>query len=281
MTTAATTGKASQAVENLLAHLDTLPSNEPALTQVLQLVNDENCSARRLGETVSFDPALTIRLLRLANSAYYGLSGRIATAPRAVTVVGFTTVAALAVSAATGMDAPSAVPDGYWRRAACTAVAASLVARVVGAEQPEAFCTGLLADFGGALLHQADPEAYTDALNAATTDAGHLVEAERARFGWAHDELAAKVLSIWRFPRSLCAAVGAHHRAVPPTAEPLVRAVRAALVVVAEIPGISPHPTPYAGLTELTRGRIGEAALPGLTAQVASAGGELVAALGG
>lgn len=283
MTTTATTAAdaaASSAVEELLARLDTLPSSEPALARVLQLVNDDNCSARRLGDAVSFDPALTIRLLRLANSAYYGLSGRIATAPRAVTVVGFTTVAALAAAAASGMDAPSVVPEGYWRRAACTAVAASLIAAVVGAEQPEAFCAGLLADFGGALLHQADPNAFTQAVEAATVDGADLVEAERARFGWAHDELAAKVLSIWRFPASLCTAVGAHHRAVPPTAEPLTRAVRAAMIVVAEIPGISAHPTPYAGLTELTRGRLGEDALPGLTAQVAAAGGELVAALG-
>jgi HD-like signal output (HDOD) protein len=277
----ATTGFASQAVEDLLARLDALPSSEPALARVLQLVNDDNCSARTLGEAVAMDPALTIRLLRLANSAYYGLSGRIATAPRAVTVVGFTTVAALAVAAATGMDAPSAVPEGYWRRAACTAVAASIVARLVGADQPEAFCAGLLADFGGALLHQADAVAYTDAVESAIAGKADLVEAERTRFGWAHDELAAHVLTLWKFPDSLCGAVGAHHRAVPPTAEPLTRAVRASLIVVAEVPGISPHPTPYAGLTELTRGRVGEDALPGLIAQVSAAGGELVAALGG
>jgi HD-like signal output (HDOD) protein len=275
------TGPATRAVEEMLARLDSLPSNEPTLARVLQLVNDDNCSARTLGETVAMDPVLTIRLLRLANSAYYGLSGRIATAPRAVTVVGFTTVAAIAVAAAAGMDAPSAVPEGYWRRAACTAVAASLIARVVGAEQPEAFCAGLLADFGGALLHQADPAAHTEAVELAITGPTDLVEAERTRFGWAHDELAAHVLSLWKFPASLCAAVGAHHRAVPPTAEPLIRAVRAALVVVDDIPGIAPHPAPYSGLPQLTRGLLGEDALPGLVTQVASAGGDLVAALGG
>jgi HD-like signal output (HDOD) protein len=276
----AATGPASQAVEDLLSRLDTLPSSEPALTRVLQLVNDDNCSARNLGDAVALDPVLTIRLLRLANSAYYGLSGRVATAQRAVTVVGFTTVAALAVSAATGMDTPSAVPEGYWRRAACTAVASSLVARVIGAEQPEAFCAGLLADFGGALLHQADPVAYTDAVESTLAGKVDLVEAERTRFGWAHDELAAHVLSLWKFPASLCAAVGGHHRAVPPTAEPLIRAVRAALIVVAEIPGIAPHPMPYAGLPELTRGRLGEDAMPGLVSQAAAAGGDLAVAIG-
>ena len=286
MTTAATgapvaTGSGSQAVEDMLARLDSLPSNEPTLARVLQLVNDDNCSARTLGEAVAMDPALSIRLLRLANSAYYGLSGRIATGPRAVTVVGFTTVAAIAVAAAAGMDAPSSVPEGYWRRAACTAVAASLIARVVGAEQPEAFCAGLLADFGGALLHQADPAAHSEAVESAVAGSADLLEAERARFGWAHDELAAHVLRLWKFPTSLCAAVGAHHRAVPPTAEPLIRAVRAALVVVAEIPGIAPDPAPYAGLPQLTRGLLTEDAVPGLVAQVASAGGDLVAALGG
>jgi HD-like signal output (HDOD) protein len=276
-----TTRPVSRAIEELLDRLDSLPSSEPALARVLQLVNDDNCSARTLGEAVSFDPVLTIRLLRLANSAYYGLSGRVSTAPRAVTVVGFTTVAALAASAATGLDAPFAVPYGYWRRAAYTAVAASLLARVIGADQPEAFCAGLLSDFGSALLHQADPIAYAEAVACATFDGVDLVEAERARFGWAHDELAAKVLSLWLFPVSLCAAVGAHHRAVPPTAEPLIRAVRAAPIVVAEIPGIFPHPTPYARLTELTRGRIGEDALPGLAAQVTAAGSDLVGAFGG
>ena len=83
------------------------------------------------------------------------------------------------------LDGPSAVPDGYWRRAACTAVAASLIARVVGAQQPEAFCAGLLADFGGALLHQADPAAHTEAMELAMAGTTDLVEAERTRFGWA------------------------------------------------------------------------------------------------
>jgi HD-like signal output (HDOD) protein len=281
MTAPAESEVASPALAQLLARLEDLPTQEPVLTRVLQLVNDDDCSATTLGATVSLDPSLTIRLLRLANSAYYGMSGRIATAQRAVTVIGFTTVGALVASSATGLDGSGGAPVGYWRRAACTAVAASLLASTIGADQPQAFCAGLLADFGGALLHQADPVEYLAAVQSVLAGEEDLIEAERKRFGWAHDELAARVLSLWHFPPPLTAAVGGHHRAVPPSAEPLIRTVRAAMIVVDQVPGIAPHPCPPAVLTQLTQGRLTTDALPRLVERVQTAGGDLALALTG
>ena len=271
----------SPALDDLLEELDALPSQQPALTRVLQLVNDDECSANMLGGAVSCDPALTTKLLRLANSAFYGMSGRIGTPSRAVTVVGFTTVGALAASAATGLDGRGATPAGYWKRAACLAVAASLLAKTVGADQPQAFCAGLLADLGGALLHQVESEAYEAAVDEAVAERLELIRVERDRFGWAHDELGARVLEAWRFPPPLCAAIAGHHRAVAPSAEPLTRAVRAAMIVLSQIPGLAPHPCAEAAIIDVTRGRLSPDALPALASRVEEAGTDLALALSG
>ena len=105
--------------------------------------------------------------MRLANSAYYGLSGRVRTVTFAVTVLGFTTVRSLALTAAAGVGGGDPVPPGFWRRSACTAVAAGELARPLGLHAPDAFCLGLLSGIGQALLHHADPAGYAALAEAA------------------------------------------------------------------------------------------------------------------
>ena len=102
-------------------------------------------------------------MLRLANSAYYGLSRRVAEVSFAVTVVGFPTVRAMAAVHASGLFEPGehTVPDGYWEHSVATATVCSVLAPRAGVRPNQAFPLGLLHDLGSALLYPGRPRPVT------------------------------------------------------------------------------------------------------------------------
>jgi HD-like signal output (HDOD) protein len=189
-------------LDELLASLDDLPAQRPVAARMVQLTHDDDISAAQLAGAAAADATVTARLMRLANSAYYGLSGRVRTLTFAVTVVGFTTVRTIALSAAAGVDSERSVPPGFWERSACTAVAAGELARRFRIASPDAFCLGLLSGIGQALLHRADTDAYTHLLRGAA-GRSELVRAERERYGSSHVAVSAAALAAWSFPAEM------------------------------------------------------------------------------
>src|SRR5688572_13895104 len=99
------------------------------------MVDDPHASTADLARLVETDPALSAQVMRMANSPYYGLSGNVASAGRAVVLLGFTTVRALAVSGACSLlssERDDLFPPGFWPHAVTTGVAAAAVARRLG-----------------------------------------------------------------------------------------------------------------------------------------------------
>jgi putative nucleotidyltransferase with HDIG domain len=213
-------------LEALLTQLENLPSHPTASSRVLWVADDPNASAADLAAAVSADPALTARAMRMANSAYYGLSGRVSSATFAVTVLGFATVRSLAVATSAGVMGEDAyVPPGFWDHAAATACAASLVADRVRAPRPEAFSVGLLHDLGEALLYRADPGRTGAAHDEAGRDSPEAVLAEREVLGIDHAAAAARVLGAWKFPPVFVAAIADHHSVESRNPSPLHKAL--------------------------------------------------------
>ncbi|MCW2606300.1 MAG: putative signal transduction protein, partial [Frankiales bacterium] len=217
---------ASPLVGPLVEQLETLPASRVAALRVVRVVDDPEASAAQVARAASADPALTARLMRLANSAYYGLSGRVRTPAFAVTVVGFATVRSLAGVAAAGLAGPDDLPPGFWVRAASVASGAALLAARTGAQEPEVFCLGLLHDLGSALLRQHDRRRHDDVVLQAKGRDDLLLRAEQATYGGTHATLCAQVLATWNFPPDLCAAVAEHHAPPVRTAPPLRRALQ-------------------------------------------------------
>jgi putative nucleotidyltransferase with HDIG domain len=210
----------------LVTSFEAMPAHAPVALRVLWLADDPASDAKGLGAAVSTDPTLTTRVMRLANSAYYGLSGKVTNAAFAVTVLGFSTVRSLAAAAAAGIDEDARTPDGFWDHAALTAAAAALMAGRTGAPRHDAFSLGLLHDLGRALLWRLDP-VNDDEVGAAVDHA----TLERGRYGIDHAEAAARVLTAWRFPQPVTDAI-AHHHQPARASSPLERALQGALAVV-------------------------------------------------
>lgn len=226
-------------VDALIEELERLPAQPSIAMRVVWIADDPSSSAKDLAGAISADPSLTARLLRLANSAYYGLSGRVANVGFAVTVIGFPTVRAMAAATASGLfdgeQGPTA-PPGFWEHAVSVATACSTLADRIGIRAADAFSLGLLHDLGSALLFRSDPERFLGVVERAREDRIPLSLLERQVFGIAHDDAAARVFSAWRFPADFVVAVGSHHGPVDPTANSFARLLRAAEAVVARLP---------------------------------------------
>lgn len=196
--------------------LQRLPSQPIAAMRALRMVDDPQASTADLARLVETDPALSAQVMRLANSPYYGLSQNVSSAGRAVVLLGFTTVRALAVSGACRLLADGRrdelFPPGFWPHAVATGVATAAVARRTAVAPSDAFTAGLLHDIGAALLFRRDPGAYQRVLDAADLDPDTLLALERTEFGVTHAGLGAQAMEAWRFPPALVRAVRHHHR---------------------------------------------------------------------
>ena len=217
---------------DLVAELEALPAHPTAAMRVLFLAEDPNSSAADLGGVVGTDPSLTAKVMKVANSAYYGLSGRVASATFAVTVLGFDTVRAIAAAIAAGVTGDSGtLPDGFWSHAASCAVACSLVSPRLSIRGPEGFSLGLLHDIGGALLHRSlgplPVEAPPETAGAAR------IALEQELWGIDHASAAARVLAAWWFPQELTRALATHHGPLDEATTPLGRALMAAEALAA------------------------------------------------
>ena len=199
-------------IDVLIEQLERLPAQPSVAVRTVWVADQPNSSAKDLAAALAADPSLTARVLRLANSAYYGLSRRVAEVSFAVTVVGFPTVRAMAAVHASGLFEPGehTVPDGYWEHSVATATVCSVLAPRAGVRPNQAFPLGLLHDLGSALLFRADPERFEAAMAQARSGTP-LRKAERSTFGMAHDEAAARVFAAWRFPETFIEAVADHH----------------------------------------------------------------------
>lgn len=259
--TSGTAGTCDGALERLLEELERLPAHPTQALRVLQLLDDPRSSASEVGGAAGCDPVLSTRLLRAANSAYYGLSGRVSSIAFAVTVLGFSTVRAMAAVAAGGLldDCNDAVPPGFWEHSASSAAACAQLARRMGVERNDAFSVGLLHDIGEALLCRLHPDRFAEL---PARPAAKRLAAEKAAFGVSHDEAAARVLAAWRFPQTFVDAVAGHH-SPPGAGGPWVRLLVAADALADRVNGQDggDDVTLYAALAPL---KIDRDAVPGL-----------------
>ncbi len=186
-------------VETILAGIDTMAAQKPVAAQLVSVANSEDTSAKELSRILASDVALAGRVMKLANSAYFGMRGRVTSLQFAVTVVGFTTVRTMATVALTDLDDESRLPENFWDFTTNLALAASTLAPRFGERPQDALCLGLLAQLGAALLFHDDSEGYAAITAAEPTFAGRRA-AETRRYGINSLRLTAVALEQWGFP---------------------------------------------------------------------------------
>jgi HD-like signal output (HDOD) protein len=206
-------------LDRILTAIDSMASQRPVAARIVSATNSDDVSARELARILATDVALAGRVMKLANSATFGMRGRVDSLQFAVTVVGFTTVRTMATVAMTHLDDESRLPENFWTTTTNLALAASVLAPRLGQRAEDALCVGLLAELGTALLHHDDPAGHAATVAGRDTDASRRA-AERQRYGMSAVELSAVALDRWSFPLTVLApmeeieAVGALQGAV-------------------------------------------------------------------
>ena len=226
---------------DLITEVTQLPVQPGAAMRLLWMLEDPRTSAADLGRLIESDPALSTQVIRLSNTAFYGLSGKVSSAWRAVTVLGLATVRAIATTAAFDLfsEKGRSVPDAFWEHSVTTAAAAAAIARRVGIQPNDAFSAGLLHEIGTALVFRRAPRRYDTMMERRAAEPGRtLVEIEQEEFGATHAQVGAAALGVMRFPAEMVEAIAGHHSA-PSTVQPLLgRLLIAADSVALEVDGV-------------------------------------------
>src|SRR5215471_2490621 len=140
-------------VESLLREEIRLPSPPAIAVRILEIVKQEDFSFKQLAAVIQSDPALLARILRLANSGFYGLPKKVSNIDTAVAVLGINALKNIAlsfiISEAFSQHEDQRVDfDKFWRRSITTAVAAQIISEAVGCKSDDAFIVNLLQDIG-------------------------------------------------------------------------------------------------------------------------------------
>jgi len=198
----------------LIAEIGELQPLPMVAVRVLEIAEGDQFSAHELAQAVSADQALTAKLLRLSNSAYYGFPRRISTVRDAVVLLGFravrsATLASCVIDTLPGgrvLDAMTA-----WRYSVTVGLLAEVLARATKLHQDEAFTAGVLHNIGRLALDQHRPRELHASRMLVERQGGSLADAQRTMLGFTDAELGGALALHWNFPEPLARAVQRHH----------------------------------------------------------------------
>ncbi len=217
-----------------ISHIATLPE---VTLKIIKLVEDPDSTAQDLNKIISNDPALGARILKVVNSAFYGLPGQIGSINRAIVLLGLNAVKNIAIAASLaklfrgGKIAQNFDARDLWTHSIATATTTRMLGHKIGLGLPdEAFLAGLIHDIGIMVEVQARRSKFVEALEA--TDRGlSFREAEAQLIGATHEQFGYELCKVWKFPTNLQHVAGYHHR---PLDLPEINRGMTALVHVAD-----------------------------------------------
>jgi len=203
-------------LESLLSRINDIPTLPASVLRVMQMIEDPFCSSSDLAKVIQADPAMAAKVLKLANSSYYGFRQKIGNIPQAVTLLGFATLKNTLLAAAvfdmfrvagTGFDLPA-----LWTHSVTAATAAKLLAKRARYPQSEkAFTAALMHDVGKIILARFIPQGLSEIVAVIQTENMAMYDAENKVLGLSHPALGAWVLGRWGLPSPIVEAVEFHH----------------------------------------------------------------------
>jgi len=201
----------------MVAAVDSMPAFPKNVQRILALTGSLACSPKDLVQIIGKDPVVTVKVLRVVNSAYYGLSKQITSIDHAVVFLGFNTIKNLALSiAAIGMlpDNPLAGFDGQrylLHSLAVAGLARKLAQTRPGADANDCFIAGLLHDFGKVVVAQFMPAEFRRAMEMSLWHDRALHLTLREVVGVDHAAIGAMLAEKWRFAPDLVDTIRFQH----------------------------------------------------------------------
>jgi len=214
-TVSATQSQRLRRVTEKIIGLPTLPT---IVTQLISVVGNPRSSARDVAQLISTDQALTAKILKVANSAFYGFARKIATVQLAIVVLGFEAVKNLCLSVAvlkrfsSGQDHELFDRQRFWEHTIGCAVAGRMLSKRLHSRiEGEAFVGGVLHDIGKLILVEYFPKEFGESLEVAQSDGVSLYDAEHYVLGVTHAEIGAWLAEKWNLPQPIVDTIAYHH----------------------------------------------------------------------
>lgn len=207
-----------------------LPTLPEVAAKVMEMVRDPDTRLKDLVDVIAKDPSLAGRVLRISNSAMFGLRGRVTTVGRAITILGFNTLRSIVLATFTQSlydNKTSRFKDKIlWEHALATGIAARTISQQVGFPSvEEAFVGGLLHDIGKVVMDANLGDRYQEVIQQVYNAGETFVEAERSIFEFDHAQVGSLVVRKWSLAAQLEEAVQLHHDPASATRDPKLCAI--------------------------------------------------------
>ncbi len=216
-----TTEPIDNKVKQVISNIRNLPTPPIVFHQIQKVINDPNASAAQVAAVLAEDPAMSVKVLKLTNSAFYGLAREVESVRQAVVIVGMEAVKNLVLSASVldmfkSDELDQEYQEAFWRHSLATAFCCRLLARHVksrGIVDPDSiFSAGLLHDVGKLIVCCFLPPEYQKlkaARDADTECQDHQVEERTLKYN--HAQIGGFLALQWKLPAKLSEAITYHH----------------------------------------------------------------------
>ena len=201
-------------------YIDSMPSLSITVSKILEVTKNPQTTAKDLNKVISLDPVLVGKVLKLINSAYYGLQNKVTSLVTAIIMLGMNTIKNLALSTAVlgNMKRKSSFKslnvDGFWRHSIAVGVLSKLIAEKIGVpatRREEYFIGGLLHDIGKIPLNELFEESYMKVIRTADLKKAMLLDMEREIIGITHTEVGKMIAVKWNLTEETLECLLRHH----------------------------------------------------------------------
>lgn len=201
-------------------YIDSMPSLSITVSKILEVTRNPQVTAKDLNKVISLDPVLVGKVLKLVNSAYYGLSNKVTSLVTAIIMLGINTIKNLALSTAVlgnmrkGSSFKTLNVDGFWRHSIGVGATSKLIATKIGIpanRTEEYFIGGLLHDIGKIPLNVIFEEEYLRAIQQADMHKTQLIDMEKELIGITHCEVGKLIGEKWRLTDETYECILYHH----------------------------------------------------------------------
>lgn len=198
---------------SIINKIEDLPTLPTSFNEVCRVSDDPTSSGLAIASVVERDQVLTAKVLRLINSAFYGMPKKITRVEQGITLLGINAIKNLILASSVFKDFGGQKEiKGIWIHALAVATAAKIIGQKLNyREIEELFICGLLHDIGKVVEYRFHPEDVKTAIKKATEDKRFYWQVEKEVFETGHEKIGQLLLARWNLPKKYCSVVAFHH----------------------------------------------------------------------
>lgn len=223
------------ALDELIEKVDDIPAFPQTVVKIMELLGEPGSAAINIEQEIMKDQALTTKVLKMANSAFYSGRRQIKTVSDATVLLGFDTVQSLVLASTVGkvmgkaLDGYAYERDALWRQSQISAIMARSIAKKSRFDDPDiAYTAGLLKDLGKVILDEYVHNSYKMILEKLSSENISYTAAEENILGFNHGQVGARIAEKWNLAPELVEAIERHH-------DPMTASLNTELVSIVHI----------------------------------------------